>query len=129
MLNEKYLPSLGFLILLFMIIGSGLFVKWASGPLSYEKALIFEKEAHKYFKEKRYKEAFLYFLKSAKIKDNNKTRSYRYRCVGTVLVEQKKYRKSIEFYEKALKYNPNNKLARDALNWMQNTNKIGKIND
>ena len=108
MLNKKYLPSLGFLILLLTIIGSGLFIKWAMGPLSYEKAQQEETLGHQYAKDGKAAEAAKHFLNAAKIQDDNVSRSRRYRCAGSTTANEEQ---KIKYYKLALKYNPNNKIA------------------
>ncbi len=123
-LNKKYFPSLGFILLLVTISATSLCITWVFSPLSYEKALILEKKGHKYFKEEKYAKAYEYFLKSALINDKNSTISYRYRCTGTALSQQKKYKEAMNYYQKALSYNKKNKIAKAGIDWISQTNKI-----
>lgn len=112
MLNKKYLPSLGFMVLLVTVVSSGLFIRWALGPLSYEKAQIEETKGHQLTKDGKYEEASKFFLKAAKIEDNPISTSRRYRCAGTTAkVEEDK----IKYYQLALKFNPNNQNAKREL--------------
>jgi len=112
-LNRRYLPSLGFIILLTTIISTTIFINWIFSPFNYEKAMILEQKAHRLTKDGKLKEASKYFLKSAKIKDDNISTSRRYRCVGSTTqnIEAK-----IKYFKLALKYNPNNRSAKLNLN-------------
>ncbi len=124
MIGNKYLPSLGFILVSTTMALTIIFIKWALSPLSYEKAMEFEKKGHLYYKAKDYKASSKYFLKSALINDTNTTRAYRYRCTGSSLSAQKRYKEALKYYKEALKYNPENKLARDSVAWLYNTKKV-----
>ena len=110
--TKKYMPSLGFVILLVVVISSTLFIGWAISPLSYEKALILEKKGHKFAKEGETTKASEYFLDSAKIKDDNISTSRRYRCAGSTASSEND---KIKYFKLSLKYNPNNKNAKESL--------------
>ena len=111
-LNKKYMPSLGFVILLVTIISSTLFIRWALSPLSYEKAMMLEQKGHKFAKEGKNKKASEYFLDSAQIMDDNSSTSRRYRCAGSTTSNEDD---KIEYFRLSLKYNPNNKNAKESL--------------
>jgi len=105
MLNKKYLPSLGFIILVMTVVSSGLFIKWAIGPLSYERAKLEEKLGHQLAKEGKNIEAAKHFLKAAEIETDNISRSRQYRCVGSTSTSLED---KIKYFKLSLKYNPNN---------------------
>ncbi len=107
---------MGSFVLGMTIIITALYIHWALEPLNYKKAFVLEKKAHQYFRKKQYHEAYGYFLKAAHIEDINTTRSVRYRCVGTSLEKQKKYKEAITYYKKALQYDHNNKHAKESIN-------------
>lgn len=116
--TKKYLPSLGFTILLITIISSALLLRWVLEPLSYQKAMALELKGHELTREGKYKKASYYFLKAASIKDDNISRSRRYRCAGTTAqnpADKKAY------FKLALKYNKNNQNAKNALKLLQKT--------
>ena len=112
MQSKKNLPSVGFVILVITIIFSILFINWALGPLSYEEAQIEETKGHQLAKEGKNKEASNHFLNAAKIEDDNVSTSRRYRCAGTTASDKKD---KINYYQLALKYNPNNENAKREL--------------
>ena len=122
MLNKKYLPSLGFVILSITIISSVLFVRWALGPLSYEKAAHEEQLGHQFAKEDKAKEASTHFLNAAKIEDDNVSTSRRYRCAGSTASNEED---KIKYFKLSLKYNSNNKNAKNGLKLLLNTNDEG----
>lgn len=111
-LNKKYLPNLGFVILLTILMASGIFINWALTPLSFEQAQKFEAKAHIFTKDGNLKNAKKYFLAAAKLKDDDISTSRRYRCAGTV---SKIKEDKIRYYKLSLKYNPNNKNAKSEL--------------
>jgi len=113
MLNKKYFPSLGFIILSITVACSILFVNWALGPLGYEKASYEEKLGHQLAKEGKVKEASKHFLISAKITDDPISTSRRYRCVAST---SRSTEDKIKYFKLALKYNPKNKNAIIGLN-------------
>lgn len=112
MRSNKYLPSLGFVILTLTIICSILFIKWVVEPLSYEEAQIEEQKGHESAKNGNLKEASKHFLIAAKIDDDNISTSRRYRCAGST---SSKKSDKIEYFTLALKYNPNNEIAKKGL--------------
>ncbi len=112
MLNKKYFPNLGFVILLTTVIASILFIRWVFTPFSYEEANYEENLGHRLTKEGKYKEASKHFLNAAKIDDNNISVSRRYRCAATTSSNDAH---KIKYYKLALKYNPNNQNAKEPL--------------
>jgi len=112
-LNKKYFPSYGFIILFITLSGAVYFVNWALEPFSYEKAMNYEQKGHKFAANGNLKESSKYFLKAAEIEDDKKSTSRRYRCAGTT--SQTKIQK-IKYFKLALKYNPENKIAKNELN-------------
>lgn len=114
MLSKKYLPNIGFIIFIVTIISSILFVKWAIFfPFAYEKAAWEEQKAHWFFKNGKIKKAHKYFLAAAQIKDDDISTSRRYRLAGST---SSSYKNKIKYFKLALKYNSNNKNAKDELN-------------
>ncbi len=108
MLNRKYLPSFGFVILLTTIVCSVLFIRWALGPLSYEEAAYEEKRGHQLAREGKAKKALRHFLAAAKAEDNNMSKSRQYRCAGSTSSDKED---KIKYFRLALKYNPKNENA------------------
>jgi len=108
-LDKKYIPTLGFFILLSTIIGATLFIEWALEPFGYEVAMDYEQKGHQLAAQGKLKESSKYFLKAAKIEDDNNSTSRRYRCAGSTAsnIEDR-----IRYFKLALKYNPNNKNAK-----------------
>ncbi len=127
MLSKKYLPSLGFVILLTTILGSSFFVKWALEPLGYEKAIIEEQKGHQLAAAGNLKEACKYFLSAAKTEDDKISTSIRYRCaVSTSKIQTDK----INYFRLALKYNPNNETAKKELRrYLQEYKYINRYDD
>ncbi len=115
---RKYLPSLGFVILFVTIVFCFLFVNWALGPLSYEKAQYEEQKGHQLTQEGKYAEASTHFLRAAEIEDDNISRSRRYRCAGTTSADMTD---KIKYFELALKFNPENG---NALHELERINKV-----
>jgi len=112
MLSKRYLPSLGFIILLTTIMSSSFFIKWALEPFGYEKAIIEEQKGHQLAASGNLKEACKHFLSAAKTKDDKISTSRRYRCAGSTSKIQKD---KIKYFRLALEYNPNNETAKKEL--------------
>lgn len=110
--NKKYLPTTGFVVLLITIILATVIMKWALGPLSYEKAAKLESKAHSLVKKGEAEKASRYFLESAKIDDDKISISRRYRCAGSTTSSEVD---KINYFRLALKHNPNNKNAKESL--------------
>lgn len=113
MLSKKYSPNLGFTILFTAIFCCVLFVGWILESLSYEKAKDNEQKARQLL------EASKYFLTAAQLDDDNINISRRYRCAGTTTCFNNEDK--IKYYKLALKYNPNNKNAKNELKSLLNT--------
>lgn len=122
MLSKRYLPNLGFIILLTTILGSILFVRWSFEPLRDGKiAYKAGKDEHLGYQlasEGNYEEASKHFLTAAKLEYDNISISRLYRCAGSTSANKEDKKK---YFNLALKYNPNNQNAKRALKMLMNT--------
>ena len=126
---NKFIPSLGFILVLLMFLGSYLFIKWVYLPFEFERSWQYEKQGHLAYKNKNYLQAYKYFLESAQLEDHNNTKSYKYRCAGSALQQLKQYENALNLFNMSLKYNKNNKLATSTIQWMRDTKKIKSFVD
>lgn len=98
---------------------TGIFFKWALGPFKYEKAHAEEKLGHQLAKKGKAAEASKHFLAAAQIEDDNISTSRRYRCAASTSQNEND---KIKYFLLALKYNPDNKIAKLALNPLLESN-------
>ena len=118
MLNRKYLPSLGFVILMITLISSIFFMKWALGPLKYDRAFEYEVSAHTAFEKKDFDKAYELFISSADISDDNLSKSKRYRYAAISLLAVNKESEALKYFKKAMILNPNSEtLKREYKKW------------
>ncbi len=113
MLNKKYTPNFGLVILLITLIASVFLIDWAiNSPYNYEKAIQEEQLGKKLAKEGNNKEAFEHFLKAAKTSDDNIDKSRCYRCTATTSSTKED---KIKYFKYALALNENNIEAKNGL--------------
>ncbi len=112
MFNRKYLPSLGFVVLISTIICGILFIRWALSPLDFEKAKYEERLGNKLVSKGKNKDALRHFLTAARIKDDNVSTSRRYRLAANASSNEDM---KIKHYKLSLRYNKNNKNAKEGL--------------
>jgi tetratricopeptide (TPR) repeat protein len=121
---SKYIPSLGFLFILTIFSLSILFIKWIYSPLSFERSWQYEQKGHTAYQHKEYQKAYKYFQKSADLEEHNQTKAYKYRCAGSALQQLGKYKNAIKYFNIALQYNKDNKLAKSTIKWLIDTKKV-----
>jgi tetratricopeptide (TPR) repeat protein len=93
-------------------------MKWALGPLKYDRAFQYEESAHSAFEKNDFNRAYELFVSSAKISDDNLSKSKRYRYVAISLLALNRETEALNYLEKAIILNPKNEtLKRDYKKW------------
>ena len=124
MLNKNYKVSYGFILLIFTMAFVGTVVLWAFSPLDSERILLNADKGHNFYKAKEYNPAFSSFLKAGELTSDSKQKSIYYRLAAQSLNQLGEFDTAIVYYRKALDADPNNALAKNAIEWLYNTNKI-----
>jgi len=120
--NRKYLPSLGFVVLLLTLLVSFFFVKWVLGPLSFERAHDFEQKGHALYRRKAHLEASESFLDAANASDDSVVigRMYRYAAVNMMALG--KPSDAVAYFKLALKYNEKDEVSERELRKIEGVN-------
>ena len=119
---NKYIPSIGFFILLFSIVITFKFFYWVQNA-TYNLVKS-ENQANLMYARKEYQSAYNLFVKIAKSSEKSDAKSRRYRCAANAAHALNKIDIVLDMLKKALKANPNNQNAVALLDAMKNANQI-----
>ncbi len=120
--SKKYIPSIGFFILLIAFAATFSFFYWVENTVL--DATQAESRAHSYFAEKKYSKAYENFFQAANLSENFDDKSRQFRCAANAAHAQNQIDKTLEMLAKALKYNKNNENAISLLKAMLNAKQI-----
>ena len=123
-LDKKYMPSLGFVILLSTVVSIFLFFYWVQNAVF--DAAQSERKGHKYFANQNYSKAYKKFYLAATLSEDKNDKSRQYRCAANAAYAQQDIDKTLEMLTLALKYNKTNENVKALLKVMLDAKQINK---